>query len=366
MEEKKEFRLKFYQIALMYVGTLMGAGFASGKEMWQFFGVFGLEGLKGVAVASAILFLFGYLSVANARMVGSADFGKLVCPIDRPRVTTLIGATMSVFLWMAYLSMVSAGGALLEEQTGLHHAAGSAVYMLLAVLTAIRGFEKVSSRIQKVTPVLVCGTLLICVFLLIRDGSAIGGRFEAQKSPLAQNWFTSAIAFVAYNLTAAVPILGNCQQHAEWKDAKRGALLGAAGLTLCIGLLFFTTQTNPQIAKEITLPMLGYAGTVFPWLRSVYACLLLIAIFGAATTCFYGVTTVLPTENRLRYVWVIALAGYGLSLFGFNNLVAVLYPMGGYFSSVFFAMMVVNHLRLRKKWKAAGESVGDASDSAEE
>jgi len=361
MEETREFHLKFYQIALMYVGALMGAGFASGKEMWQFFGVFGLEGLKGIAVAAAFLFLFGYLSVANARMTQSADFGKLVCPIDHPRATVVIGAIMSVFLWMAYLSMVSAGGALLEEQTGLHHAVGSVIYMLLAVLTAIKGFARVSSRIQKVTPILVCGTLLICVFLVIRDGGSIGGTFQAEKSPLAQNWFSSAVAFVTYNLTAAVPILGNCQRHADWNHAKWGAFAGAAALTTCIALLFFTTQTNPQIAKSISLPMLGYAGTVFPQLRAVYACLLLIAIFGTAITCFYGVTTVLPKEHRLRYVWIAALAGYGLSLFGFNNLVAVLYPIGGYFSSVFFAMMVVNYIRLRRRERASEKASPKAS-----
>jgi uncharacterized membrane protein YkvI len=28
------------RVAFLYFGVLMGAGFASGKEMWQFFGVF--------------------------------------------------------------------------------------------------------------------------------------------------------------------------------------------------------------------------------------------------------------------------------------------------------------------------------------
>ncbi len=34
-------KLNFFHVALMYVGTIMGAGFASGREIWQFFGVFG-------------------------------------------------------------------------------------------------------------------------------------------------------------------------------------------------------------------------------------------------------------------------------------------------------------------------------------
>ena len=349
MTEKKEFQLKFYQIALMYMSTLMGAGFSSGKEMWQFFGVFGLEGLKGIAVASAFLFTFGYFSVSNAKMIGSAEFGKLVCPVDNPKITTAIGGIMSIFLWMAYLSMVSAGGALLEEQFGVHHALGSVVYMVLAVWTAINGFEVVSKRLQKVTPILVAGTLIICTYLLIRDGDQIGGVVDAEKSPLAKGWLSSSLAFVTYNLTAAVPILGKCQRHSDWKQAKLGAFTGAGALTLVILLLYLTTQTNPEVAQSVSLPMLGFARALSPKLGYVYAFVLLIAIFGAATVCLYGVTTVLPQQNRNRYVYVIALAGYGLSLFGFNNLVAILYPIGGYFSMIFFAMMAVNHFRLKKQ-----------------
>lgn len=30
--------LTFFNVAALYVGTLMGAGFASGREGWQFFG----------------------------------------------------------------------------------------------------------------------------------------------------------------------------------------------------------------------------------------------------------------------------------------------------------------------------------------
>ncbi len=351
MGEKKEFRLKFYQIVLMYMSTLMGAGFSSGKEMWQFFGVFGLEGLKGIAVASAFLFTFGYFSVANAKMTESSEFGKLVCPIDHPKVTVVIGGIMSVFLWMAYLSMVSAGGALLEEQFGLYHAFGSVIYMVLAVWTAINGFEVVSKRLQKVTPILVAGTLIISIYLLIRDGSKIGGVVDAEKSPLAQNWISSSLAFVTYNLTAAVPILGNCQRHSDWKQAKLGAFTGAAALTVVILLLFLTTQTNPDVAQSVSLPMLGFARALSPKLGFVYAFVLMIAIFGAATVCLYGVTTVLPKKNRNRYVYAVALAGYGLSLFGFNNLVAILYPIGGYFSMIFFVMMAVNFFRLKRQEK---------------
>ena len=36
------------------IGTIIGAGFASGKEIYLFFNIYGIKGLYGIAVASII------------------------------------------------------------------------------------------------------------------------------------------------------------------------------------------------------------------------------------------------------------------------------------------------------------------------
>ena len=42
--------LNLLNVALMFVGAIMGAGFASGREIWQFFGVFGKQGRIAKAI----------------------------------------------------------------------------------------------------------------------------------------------------------------------------------------------------------------------------------------------------------------------------------------------------------------------------
>ena len=51
MEEAKAYKktnLNFLNVALMFVGAIMGAGFESGREIWQFIGVIGRQGRKGI------------------------------------------------------------------------------------------------------------------------------------------------------------------------------------------------------------------------------------------------------------------------------------------------------------------------------
>ena len=49
-------KLNFIEITSLYIGVIMGAGFASGRECWQFFGVFGSKGYLG-AVLSTLCFI---------------------------------------------------------------------------------------------------------------------------------------------------------------------------------------------------------------------------------------------------------------------------------------------------------------------
>lgn len=339
-----------YKIALVFVGSMIGAGFASGKEAWQFFGVFGFKGMAGIALAIFLYCSLGYVSVAIAGKLKSGDIAKIMCPSESLFMQSFVGTMMCVFLLVAYVAMLAAGGALLSAQFSLPHVAGSLLYMFLAVLTALGGFEKVASRIGKVAPTLVAGTLIIGLYIIFsaRGASAKQEISEAQTSVFARNWLLAAIGYVGYNMTAAVPVLGQCALRAKnTKSAARGVLIGGLLLGLCSLILFFVMLTNPFLAANSDLPMLSFAERISPILASVYAFFLLIAIFGAASTCFYGFTTKLGGfRHRVGFIWIVGIGGYLLSLYGFSNFVANVYPLVGYISIAFFVMEVWNFFRL--------------------
>ena len=47
------------KFALTFAGCFLGAGYVSGQELWQFFGVFGRGGLLGLALAMIHRVVFG-------------------------------------------------------------------------------------------------------------------------------------------------------------------------------------------------------------------------------------------------------------------------------------------------------------------
>ena len=221
--------------------------------------------------------------------------------------------------------------------------------MDLVALTTIKGFSRVSARLGKVVPVLLITTLILVFFIITQYYKNISTEQVVTASPLAPNWFISAIIFGSYNLMVAIPILGSCAVYSETeKIAKRGALLGGIFLGTCALLLYFTTLTDPKMAEASPLPMLSLSLKISPVVQTIYSGVLLIAVFGTATSCFYGFCTKLPDGRKKNYfIWISAILGFGLSLLGFSNIVAFLYPIEGYISILILLLMLWNYIRIK-------------------
>ena len=83
-------KLNWIEITSLYIGVIMGAGFASGRECWQFFGVFGKNGYYG-AIASTICFvLLACMLTYIARSKNTADLGRLISPFDNRYIDDII------------------------------------------------------------------------------------------------------------------------------------------------------------------------------------------------------------------------------------------------------------------------------------
>ena len=340
--------MSWIRIALVFVGSMIGAGFASGKEAWQFFGVFGAGGLLGIAVSVAVYAFLGYINTYIARRLESADIGRIISPWPDRTAQVIVGTVMCGFLLVAYVAMLAAGGALAQSSFGLPSQAGSFIYMLLAVFTAIGGFETVASRVGRIAPALVAATLVMGVYIISQDGTLIGSGLRIPASRFASHWMFAAVAYVGYNMTAAVPVLGQCALRARsFKEARRGVFLASFVLGLCSLILYYVTCTDPELSALQELPMLAFVERYFPALGSGYALFLLAAIFSAAATCFYGFTTKLgPAAHRKKIIWAVGIAGYGFSLYGFSNFVANVYPLVGAVSLLFFGLEIVHYFRL--------------------
>lgn len=342
--------LSVIKVALIYVSSLIGAGFASGREAWQYYSVFGKEGFLGVLLSGLLYVGLGYITVEIGRKENTSDISRIVNPGNNRALDVFSGVVMCIFLLCAYTAMTAAGGAMLETLTGLPSRYGSIIYFVLCMLTCIGGFESVSAKMGRITPILVCVALAMGVVLTFRNPASIAAMEPHEASKVASHWLPAAVALVGYNGTAALPVLGQCAVRAKSMErVRKGAVLGGIILGLCCLILYLGTSTDPAISAEANFPMQALCSRLYAPLGTVYSIMLLLAIFMSQTACFYGFTTKIEKHpRRIPIIWVVGAAGYFISLLGFKNFVANVYSIGGYLSLIFFAMEIVHYIKLRK------------------
>lgn len=339
-------------IAFMYMAMVMGAGFSSGREAWQYFCVFGRKGYLGGIVATAGFLIVGFMLTYIARSKGTDDLGSLISPWDNKIIIDIIGYTLALIYYTIIMSMSAAGGALLHQQFGIDKRIGGAMIVILVLFTVMGNYERMAGIFNKLVPLLFAisiTTALIVVFSSeISQSGAVTGYKPGVMSP---NWFISGVVFMAYNALGMVTTSGSCALRAKGRnDAYAGPVIGILMLGAMILLLMTALMKDMAFSSMQDLPLLAYAKRLSLPLSIVYSIVLYGSIYATAASTFYGFSTKLPDNSYKKWIQIAAAAlGYFVGLKGYSFLVEYLYPPQGYIGFVFLTLAAANFLKEVKK-----------------
>ena len=340
-------KLNWIEITSLYIGVIMGAGFASGRECWQFFGVFGTKGYAGAAASTVCFVLLACMLTFIARSKGTADLGRLICPVESRPAYELIGWVLAAIYYSMIIAMTAAGGSLLNQQFGISKVVGGIIIALLCIFTVLGDFERVSKIFRLMVPVLFAVGILTILLTINADFPQSGPTDGFTPGRMSPNWPVSALVFMAYNTLGMITMAGNSAINA--KDSKN-AYTGAVAGTICLGaltiLLLRALLTDMQFSSGLDLPMLGFAGRLSPVLSIIYAVILYGAVYSTGASTYYGFSTKLKDGKYKKLIIVGgAVIGFLLGLTGFKKLVEFLYPAQGYIGIIFILLIIMNFCR---------------------
>ena len=344
MENTK--RIKTVQLAFSYAGFYLGAGYLSGQELWQFFGVYGNHGIYGMIVAVLSLALLGILLFAVTKSVGTEEFDRAIIRFYSPAALRTFALLEMFFTFAVFMVMSAGGGALLEQVFGLHHAIGSALFCIAVAYVSLQGLDGLMKSLSLLVPLLTVTTLVIAVLALIRnDGAPVILTPAPATNPLMGNWVFSSLTYISYNFFGAVCVCVPLAKHVSTRTAKLGPILGSVILGLIAAAVFSSMAMNPA-ATEAQLPMLAIAQSINPNLGYVSAAPLLFGMFGTSLSAIvallaYGESRIPSLHSRRTPVTaILAVITWAGSLFGFDKLISVLYPICGYVGIIVIVLLI--------------------------
>lgn len=151
-DNSKSVNLNVLNVALMFVGAIMGAGFASGREIWQFFGVFGEKGQIGVLLVGVLFIMLGTMTAYIARKLNTNDMGRIIVPGNNQKISNLISWFMAFILFTVLINMTAACGAMLNQLFGINRLIGGVLIAVLVIITVLGEFQRISKVFRFIMP----------------------------------------------------------------------------------------------------------------------------------------------------------------------------------------------------------------------
>ncbi|WP_066173761.1 YkvI family membrane protein [Bacillus marinisedimentorum] len=352
MEEKAP-SLNTFLIASTFIGTLVGAGFASGQEVLLFFSAYGWTGLWGVALATFLFFFFSYSILMLGNKLQATSHVDIVRFTNGKLFGSVIDMIITLFLFGGLAAMIAGAGAIFDEQLQLPAVWGTILMAFLTLVTVLTGTKGVVKAISYVVPFLLLSVLFISIYSFatnpITDEEI---NLAAQLEGAAPNWGISSINYVSYNIVIGIAVLAPMGARAVNKQQLfKGALAGGLGLGLGVLAIYFTVLTNMTYVANTEVPMINIAATMGPGIQIGFAVLLFGAVYTTAVGCLYGFIQRTAFIKRIPQIWVIigsVAVTLALGQLGFSTMVKYLYPAVGYGGMLFFLGVIYVWVRKRE------------------
>ncbi|MDS9471494.1 hypothetical protein [Sporosarcina pasteurii] len=337
---------KSVQMGGAFIGVIVGAGFASGQEILQFFSSFGLIGIVGALVATGLFAFIGMNLTQLGSRLQTTSHQSVIYHICGRYLGVLVDFVITFFLFGVTVVMFSGAGAIFEQQFGLPAYLGSIIMAVLTIITVTLSVQKVIQLISAFTPFLLVLVIIIVVYSLVNFDYSTASIQAAvtNKNQGASNWLLGAFLYVSYNIAAGAAMLtvmgGTVKDE---KVAAWGGIIGGLGLGLLILLIHISMLTQLKEISEVPMPMLFLANNMSPAVGAIMSIVLLGMIYNTAVGMLYAFTArfIQPGTKRFRGSVVgFGLAAYGASFIGFITLVGTVYPAMGYLGFTLIAAII--------------------------
>lgn len=327
-----------YKVTFVIVGTIIGAGFASGQEIYTFFNAYGIRGLIGVFLSC---FLIGYIIyktfsiMLNNNINNYQDFVVKIIP-EKLANNKLLGFTINniinIFLLISFNIMVAGFGSYFFQELNMPQIYGSILIAVLSFITLSKNIDGVI----KINTYLIPALVLLIIFLGVKKIGCIENIFCPDiNKPVS--WFLSSILYASYNSISLIPILVSLKGHINTKKEVKIISFCTMLVMLVLSIVIFLIMNSfIEEIKTVEIPIVYIANMLGKSFKYIYGIVILMAIFTTAISTGYGFLNNV-TKGRKSYKTLLVIICI-ISIFAgqikFSKLVSAIYPVFGYLGMI--------------------------------
>ncbi|WP_157108918.1 YkvI family membrane protein [Corynebacterium aquilae] len=348
-------------IAMAFVGLSIGAGFASGQELLQFFVAFGVPGLIGAVVTALLMCLVGIVILQLGSYFQATEHSAVLAEYTHPVFAKIFDAAVMLTVFSIAMVMFAGAGANLNQQFDLPTWVGSVGLLLLVLALGSLDVDKVSKVIGAATPFIVLFIVIAAVYSITHADADFATLEAATKEIDTElpNIFIGVASYVGFSLMVVVSmsiVIGG--EYLVPRTAGLGGLMGGFIFGSLLVLSVVSLFLKIEQVGHLDMPMLGLVGLISPAMGVAMSVVIFAMIFNSALGMSYAMGRRLSAGHPERFkkmFYLTVIVAFFAGFLGFKRLVSYLFPVLGYIGAVLTVVLIIawikDHHLIRKEIK---------------
>jgi len=326
--------MSILKVVFVIIGTLVGAGFASGQEIYLFFFSYGLKGILGILVSSLVMTFVIYKTFIILNKYNIKNYKEFLDVLIQTKnnnnyfnIKTIINIIINIFILITFFIMIAGFGAYFEQEMGINKLIGSSILAIMSAIvffTSVKGVLKVS---EYIVPILILSITIIGTENLIALNSGV------QMPIIKKGWLLSSILYCSYNMILIIPTLISIRRQITKKSNIKYIVIIAGILMITMSIILFMLLIKCNVdVSTLEMPIVYIVRTFFGKFKMLYAFIILASIFTTAISIGIGFLQNICSNKKCypQFVLFMCITSLLVSNFGFSNLVNFIYPLFGY------------------------------------
>ncbi len=334
------------KVASVFIGAVVGAGFASGQEILQFFTVYGQRGAAGLVLAGLLFCLVSVSVLDYIYRFRYHNYTDFITSLMGRYAGTIVEVTVMLFLLISFFVMTTGSGALFQEYIGIKAVYGAAIMSAACCIVFLFNFKGIVAINTAIAPILVLGIGFLGVYICLFLNLPVYNDQESLR--YLGNWVSSSIVYVSYNSIILVTILATLLPYLNTRRVAIGSAVVGSGLLCITGLVVYAlTNLFYPAVLDYEIPLLQVIERFNISIRDFYTFILFFAMFTSAVSAGFCFLNKVSGGSTFRFnlcAAAMCITAIPLSLIGFSNLVKAMYPLFGYMGLFQVLMIVLAYL----------------------
>lgn len=338
-----------FQMAMVFIGTIVGAGLASGQEITQFFTNWGSVSYISILIPCFIYIFIGILVIKISIKFGLKSYTDLCCTINPGVMGKLFSLATTIYLLSSTSIILAGSGALIHQFFGISKWFGTFFLIIITIFTLLRNTKGLIEINSFIVPSLIF--VITTIFILyatfsFNDNSIFNTTCYYQYSKL---WWLSAIMYGGFNIMGCsgviVPISSETKKQ---NQLILGLVIGAVILTILSSMINFMLSLNIIYVHKFEIPLLYVAHRFGKLFQIALLIIIFFEMFSTSVSDIYSMSKTINSVSGISYkkaIFIVLTIAIPISIIGFGKLISIAYPAFGALSLFFIVFLVKFYIK---------------------